>query len=495
MECGYRMKVSRSGLSCILILFCLPPAGGEEPALQDPAAPVRAQARVVLEVFTLPAVEAHELASQDLTGAVLHDRVLEAVRTGKASLDHLMALGEYQGRFTCQQHEDYLYPTEYDPPQLSQTLALISTGARTPRKPVREAPEAVVSPFNGGLGNMTTTTPTAFQTQPLGETLEVDLSWSDTGRLPVSYKFESHRLLTVDQRGDIPCPVFSPRKLEGSAWLRHGQPAFLGTCGLAKLSGAPGQRAEAGTPLAFLTAFAEPWPSPAEQREAESPFADRTLRCTVEVVSLDKAAARPLLLEQPADADVYHHVIDLVKSGAARRETALSVRAKAGLETVVENADDYEQPTEFDPPQVPQNLIIADKDLLRDLRSGSQAGLGAQPPVEGGNPNGGFGLITTLSPTAFQITPLGESLKINVTGEGGDLSALAALSITRLAGTVSYNGIAHPVFERRELSVRVLARPGRPVLLGTLNKAVNTGWPGSNQEDRIWLAFLRIQGG
>ncbi|MDB6075713.1 MAG: hypothetical protein JWO89_3353, partial [Verrucomicrobiaceae bacterium] len=119
-------------------------------------------------------------------------------------------------------------------------------------------------------------------------------------------------------------------------------------------------------------------------------------------------------------------------------------------------------------------------------------GVGAQPPLEGGNLNGGFGLMTTLSPTAFQVNNLGEELQILLTCSGEVVQAVLALRICHLDGTVLYNGIKHPVFGRQNIATTVRTEIGRPAFLGTLNKALNTGYKDSNNEDRIWLAFLRV---
>jgi hypothetical protein len=154
--------------------------------------------------------------------------------------------------------------------------------------------------------------------------------------------------------------------------------------------------------------------------------------------------------------------------------------------------DENIEPTEFDPPQIPVTLILANRKLLQDIRAGRQTGVGAQPPMPGGNPNGGFGLITTLSPTAFEMRPLGDTMEIDPVVQGRLVFANIALSICHRIGGVPCNGIDHPVYGQQKLQTSVRGQLDRPILLGTLNKARSTGFAGSGKDDRIWLAFLRI---
>ncbi|MBL9133903.1 MAG: hypothetical protein JNG86_22010, partial [Verrucomicrobiaceae bacterium] len=128
----------------------------------------------------------------------------------------------------------------------------------------------------------------------------------------------------------------------------------------------------------------------------------------------------------------------------------------------------------------------------KDLRSGRQTGLGNPAPVDGGNPNGGFGFITTVSPTAFEMIPLGESMEIEVTEGDLGIGAHVSIHFTRLSGTVPYTSIHHPIVETRRLVVSIRAAENRRQLLGTLNKPFANGLSTSNKEDRVWFAFLRL---
>ncbi|MDB6137358.1 MAG: hypothetical protein JWO94_430, partial [Verrucomicrobiaceae bacterium] len=423
------MKILRHCLFGILVSLCRIAMATDTLPQQDRFGPLevgKSQARCVMEVFSLPSAAAYDLIGQNLKGPEFHARVMEALKAGTASLDTLLAQSSSGDQSRTGQTESYLYPTELDPPQLAANLVILNSTpkSRGPATPVSPK-NAVKSPFNGGIGILTTATPTAFQTQELGDTLVIDCSRLDEhGRLPVSYKLGSTTITALSPDPDIHGPVFSFRKLEGAAQLMPSEPAFLGTYSLARRTGVPQEHVQEVTSLAFMTPLLDPKAPPAVKvpaaasvgyNNAATPlFKHVNLRSTLEVFSMDKSVAHALFLEQSVDTTLYHSVTALVAESKARRETTICARCQNGIETTVENADEHVYPTEFDPPQVPMNMILGDRELLKDLRAGRQMGVGAQPPVEGGNPNGGFGLITTLSPSAFQKRNLGERLKLDV---------------------------------------------------------------------------------
>lgn len=453
----------------------------------------------VVETFRLPMAEGVDLVSQNLKGKDMHNRVLAATKAGTAALTNLMVLRSGRAsRSILSQTDEYFYPTEFDPPQLPQILALVDPGpglgTATPDQAVSPAPAPaaeplVRSPFNAGLGILTTTTPTAFEMTHLGEVLTLEQYGSNP--LVLNFSLESQELLSERMYGDIPSPLFAPKKMEHRLRLVSGEPAFVGSQSTPQREGIP-EAAAKTLLLTFITIKSEPLPPviPPEQDAFSKVYT--STRATLEVISVDKATAHALLLEQPADAVVHARLTALVDQQQARRETVLATRFRPGNRAVVESADRYIYPTEFDPPQVPQHLILANHELLQDLRAGRQTGVGALPAKAGGNTSGGFGLITTLSPTAFEMTSTGERLELEVAQTNDEFDAELSVVLRRLSGNVIYNGIPHPVFEVQSLNTNVHLRPGEPTLVGTLNKPLHTGWKDVNTEDRVWLAFLRV---
>lgn len=452
------------------------------------------QVRHMIEVFTLPTKAAYELTATGLHDKALHERLIEALKMKQATLEKLMVANVVNGtRIAVEQIESYEYPTEFDPPQLPQTLALIDPGPSTAHAPLPPSTNTKRSPFNGGLGIMSTTTPTAFEQKSLGDLLELDSDAAEQGKEPrVTYALETFALSSLEHLRDIPTPIFSHRKLIGIVSPHSGSPTFLGTYNAAQRTGVPNERTTETTSLAFLSTLATPIkPTPDSDHFGEA-ASNGSLRIRVEAISLDKAVAHALLLDALDDTALHDRIETLITQQHAKRETTLMVRTQSGERTKAGNADEYISPTEFDPPQIPGSLIIADHQLLQDLRSGRQTGAGSPAAVSGGDPNGGFGLLTTTSPTAFGRIDLGENAEFDVSKEGDTIDAVLALNFTRLAGTVDYGGIKHPVVEKRRLQTRIITKLGRHVLLGTLNKPLNTGRIGSNEDDRVWLAFLRV---
>ena len=195
------------------------------------------------EVFALPREAAVTLMRRPLDGAAMHAEVL---KTTGSKLEKLILIHSRLGtRSTAEQNVHFEYPTEFDPPQIIPSLAIVNPGAS---KKDAEAPEGAVSPFNAGIGTLSTTTGTAFETRPLGDTLHIEPSeGGDT-----IYELVSTELLGMEKQGDIPKPVFASRQLKGHARLLPGKPAFLGTYG------PTGSKTPETLSLAFLTA--QKWP-------------------------------------------------------------------------------------------------------------------------------------------------------------------------------------------------------------------------------------------
>lgn len=421
------------------------------------------------EVFALPREAAVALLRRPLDDAAMH---AEALKTAGAKLEKLILIhGRLGMRSTSEQTVYFEYPTEFDPPQIVPSLAIVNPGV--PKKDP-ETSEGPVSPFNAGIGTLSTATGTAFETRSLGDTLHLEPV--DEGE--TDYELVSTALVGMEKQGDIPKPVFASRPLKGHARLVSGKPAFIGTYG------PTGSKTPETLSLAFLTAHEVSEP---KAREKAVPFTYPSLRATFEVVSLEKAAAHALLLETQDGQAVYERAVQ-----HGRRESVLAGRSRSGNRLALWNADEHISPTEFDPPQLPQKLILAHHGLIEDLRAGRQTGLGKPAEVEGGDPNGGFGFITTLSPTAFEMYPLGERIEIEYAEADGVIALNGAFEFTHLNGTTQYGSIRHPNIETRKLVVGVRTEPGKRVLLGTLNRPIDTGVKSENHEDRVWLAFLRF---
>lgn len=455
----------------------------------------------VVEVFTLPSGVAMALLDQDLPGAELRQKLITLTKGKPTTLEKLLVMRGHLGeKIALRQTDEYLYPTEFDPPQVPPQIAIIDPGEKVATSAPDEVAKRIRSPFNGGLGTMTTTTPTAFEMRQLGDQFEVDTAFDHDGRtLRCDYTLQSTKLLRVEMTRDIPRPVFASRKLAGKIRFALGIPAFLGTYDPSDQITKGLNPSSASTSLAFLTVRGEIPPSKPIKRsdtfqggggDHAPPPGD--LRVTFEAIALDRSAAHALIIEGLSDAALHARLHTLIKDHHATLETVIAARGRSGMRLQTGNREEFIYPTEFDPPQMPQNLVIADHQLIGDLRQGRQSGFGAQPPMEGVNPNGGFGLITSLSCTAFESVVLGELIELEPVIGGGRAEVMHSTQFRRLAGKVRYNGIDHPVFESRSLNARSGAELGKPALLGTFSKATSTGFTNTQPDDRVWFGFLRV---
>lgn len=475
--------------SCTLLLLATSMLAGEDkiPSWQT---------RQVAEVFSLPEQEAHDLVMQHLSDTELYAQVLKAMQTGTATLEKLIAVTSKDGlRASVEQIDEYLYPTEFDPAQVPQLLAIADPGATTPTQPA--PPMAARSPFNAGLGTLTTTTPTAFEMLPLGDRWEVDSDVSDGNSLTITSSLSTNELLHVDHVRDIPLPLFAKRKRQAKSTLTSDEPLFLGTYDAAPQPEAGATTLPKMRSLAFLTSRREGILSKGKPNPGGEPFGAQlsppgSARATVEVISMNKASAHSLLREKLDDPALHARVAKMIEQRLATRETMVAYTFKSGNRSSMESVQEWLYPTEFDPPQIPMQLVLADHDLLHDLRSGKQSGLGTPSTVDGKATHGGFGLITTTSPTAFERRPLGIRFEMDPAFDQDLFDITLSIEITRLTGTVDYGGIKHPVVGNQHLQTCVLTHVNNPVLLGTLAPATHTGFDASCKDDRVWLAFLRV---
>ena len=219
------------------------------------------------------------------------------------------------------------------------------------------------------------------------------------------------------------------------------------------------------------------------------------MRLQFELISLPINDA-PALFDEPLDDPALHQrLVTMIGAKTAKLEKLLSLRTMSGQRAKVEQTAETPHGTDFDPPQLPQKLTIADPQLVDILRQGGAPAYEAahRPPL--GPPNSGFGLICGLSATTWEYRNVGETMEIDpVLGEDGatvDLN-IAPESI-RLVGETKFAEAIQPVFETQKMNTAVTTSIGQPCLLGTMSKPCRTGAPGGNQEDRVWLAFITVR--
>ncbi len=156
--------------------------------------------------------------------------------------------------------------------------------------------------------------------------------------------------------------------------------------------------------------------------------------------------------------------------------SAPSVTTKSGVRAKVEVIREFLYPTEFNPPQIPQNFGTA---RTTSLLSGSSSSGGSFP-------------VTPTTPTAFQMKPIGVTMEVDPTvgSDAYTIDLTMSPEVNEFEGFVNYgspiqtsstdalgnpttivlteNKIPQPVFSTRKLSTSVTVWDGQTVAMGGL---------------------------
>jgi general secretion pathway protein D len=157
--------------------------------------------------------------------------------------------------------------------------------------------------------------------------------------------------------------------------------------------------------------------------------------------------------------------------------SAPSVTTKSGQRATVEVVREFLYPTEFDPPEIPQQFGAL----------GGQQGLG----IGGGTAGGSFP-VTPTTPTTFEMRPVGVRLEVDpvLGADGYTIDLNLAPEVTEFEGFINYgspiqttgtdalgnsrplvlteNVINQPVFSSRKVTTAVTIWDGQTVAMGGL---------------------------
>ncbi len=513
---------------------------------EDPALASRYESNQVLlrdEWFTLPKEDLRLLMVAGLSDGEMRKEIQQRVVKKTATLDRFMLVRTKSGQRAKVEHlDEFPYPTDFDPGQVPQTLTIVDpTALATAMKQPLTPPAAIAepapakrpgSPLNGGIGLQNTVTGTTFTVRNLGDTWEIDpVIFEDGKTIGITHGAERVRFVgDLDYTGIIQ-PQFQTSKIYASLTAISGQPILAGTCSKADHTGRVEDNTDDNATVSFLTATVTkippalnataPKPAPLSSglmryapRVEEDPFAAPgtsqpvrvaaqpdfppsptdgcSMRLQFELISLTQADAAALFDEPLDDPAIHQRLLPMIAANTAQLEKLLSLRTMSGLRAKVEQIAETPYPTDFDPPQIPQTLTIADPQLVDILRQGGAPSQEAKnrPPL--GPPTSGFGFITGLSPTTWTIRNVGETVEFDpVLGEDyATVDLTIAPESNRLVSEVKYWEAIQPIFETQKLNTSITTSIGQPCLLGTMSKPVRTGAPGGNQTDRVWLAFI-----
>ena len=159
--------------------------------------------------------------------------------------------------------------------------------------------------------------------------------------------------------------------------------------------------------------------------------------------------------------------------------SAPSVTTKSGVEANVSVVREFLYPTEFNPPQIPQTFNSPASATISLLGVPAAKSSGSFP-------------VTPTTPTAFTMTPVGVSMKVNPTvgPDSYTIDLVLAPEVTEFEGFINYgspiqtsstdalgnpttivlteNRIPQPVFSKRSVNTTVTVWDGQTVAMGGL---------------------------
>jgi hypothetical protein len=280
----------------------VPPPSSDKPTLVSPGPEeepgenlLPREGLVRMEVFTLSREDARTATRKFPKQADLYAWLgaeLEKEKP-KVKLERLMILRVRGGqRSKVQEIDEYPFPTQFDPPQIPQSIGIgqpapatttvtVTTPTPPPGPPAPASPSAPAG-AKGGLGPSgtpaaalprpagsspsdsvfspwpyTTTTPHSFQIKDTGWTVEIELTMSDDGEtVDLNIAPEFIRLCGLENQspsGEVVQPVFETSRIATQIMTKLGQPTLAGTFSPPVDAGASGGNLETVTRLLFLT--------------------------------------------------------------------------------------------------------------------------------------------------------------------------------------------------------------------------------------------------
>ena len=206
---------------------------------------------VHLEAFSLPPLAARKALIAHPKESALY-AWLDAEMTKPASGVRLErhSLTRVRGgqRSKTEANDEHPYPTEFDPPEIPQTISLPVAAA------AHAVPggEKVFAPWP-----LTFTVGRAFATRNVGWTAEIELTISKDGKTAdVNLAPENSRLVATMKyglTGEIQQPVFETQKCNAPVTTLLGQPALVSTFSPPLTTGAPGGNTDDRVWLLFVT--------------------------------------------------------------------------------------------------------------------------------------------------------------------------------------------------------------------------------------------------
>lgn len=220
-------------------------------------------------------------------------------------------------------------------------------------------------------------------------------------------------------------------------------------------------------------------PAPPPPKPTPKPVA---ITVELQVFSMARAQAVETVFGKPTGtdfADVLKTVQALVAAKKATLVATPSVTTISGQKATIESILEHRYPTEFEPPQIPQQIGVGTTKVTRTTTVTEETTTVPR---------------TSNTPTAFDTRNMGLTLEIEpvATEDRKEIQISLVPQIIALQGTVKYktdnNGeIEQPEFYTKKIQTAVLVKNGGIAFLGTLEPDRTL----SKDEDLTEVIFLR----
>jgi hypothetical protein len=198
-----------------------PFAGGAE--ADPPVLPEKAPEtplKFVYEVFSLPMTKAAELQRAKLADSEFYGKLVGGLKDKSVKQETFLIVRGLPGRrVSVEETKDYIYPTEFDPPELPNMVAGQRQKDQEEGKTMRIFP---VTPAN----------PTSYEIETLGDSSEVEAALSGdliNVRLGPSRVTLIQKDISGQGLAKTVMPRFARPRIQTVIFSRSGKPAYLGT--------------------------------------------------------------------------------------------------------------------------------------------------------------------------------------------------------------------------------------------------------------------------
>ena len=193
--------------------------------------------QVVYEAFSMSFTEAAALRRGGPTDKALYEKLLAGIEKEKVVQEKLLSIRVRPGQRSIASHEsEFIYPTEFDPPELPNSVG----GGAPPKREDPPVQPKTPDPNKADLKSKVTVfpatpaSPSAFDTRKLGDMLEVEPQVAANGKyIEVRCVAEHVKLLQLDKWGtglsEMKMPRFSNQAVHGGITQLSGVPTLIGT--------------------------------------------------------------------------------------------------------------------------------------------------------------------------------------------------------------------------------------------------------------------------